>query len=343
MFSTLFAVVVALVLGHVAPALAAGLRDYGWFAALLGWLGRRFPDDGFRRGRWGLALALVPVVLLVGLVQWLLDGIAFGLPALAFGVAAVFYAWGPRDLDLDVQAVIDAPDAAARGEALARLRPAAAAGAGQARDEVGRVFVAALRRWFGVLFWFVVLGAVGALLYRLVAFAAEDEPALHLPEGTLEGARRLLAVLDWPVAQLMALSLALVGNFDVVVSAWKGAGGAALRSGADMLAAVGRASVRWELDEEAGDLGAHAAEATDAADAAQPAGAVGDAAAAAAMAGFGSVSGDAGAVPAGAGPATEALGAPLVQAMRDAMSLVWRVLLAWLAVLALFVVAGWVN
>lgn len=337
MFSTLFAVVVALVLGHMAPSLAAALRDYGWFRALLDWLGRRFRDDGFWRGGWGLALALVPVVLAVGFVQWLLDGVAFGLPALVFGVAAVFYAWGPRDLDVDVQAVVDAPDAASRGEALARLRPAAATGAGQARDEVGRVFVAALRRWFGVLFWFVVLGAVGALLYRLVAYAAEDEPALYLPTGTVAGARRLLAVLDWPVAQLMALSLALVGNFDVVVSAWKTAGGAALRAGTDMLAAVGRASVRWELDEEAGDLAAHVPAA------AQPAGSMSDVAAVAAMGGFGIAPGDADApLPERPGVA-EALDLPLVQALRDAMSLVWRVLLAWLAVLALFVVAGWVN
>src|SRR5690606_27083032 len=80
-----------------------------------------------------------------------------------------------------------------------------------------------------------------------------------LPEATVDGARRLLAVLDWPVAQLMALSLALVGNFDVAVSAWKAAGGTALRAGTDMLAAVGRASVRWELDEEAGDLAAASA------------------------------------------------------------------------------------
>lgn len=335
MFPTLFAVVVALALGHMAPAMAAGLRDYGWFRALLAWLGRRFAHDGFWRGPWGLALALVPVVLVVGLVQWLLDGVAFGLPSLVFGVAVVFYAWGPRDLDVDVQAVIDAPDAAARGEALARLRPAAATGAGHARDEVGRVFVAALRRWFGVLFWFVLLGAVGALLYRLVAHAAEEEPALYLPAGTVDGGRRLLAVLDWPVVQLMALSLALVGNFDVVVSAWKAAGGAALRAGADMLAAVGRASVRWELAEEAGDLAAHvpAAASSDAETGLE------------AAASLGGVGIDADEVDAAAGPveAPSALQAPLVQAMRDAMSLVWRVLLAWLAVLALFVVAGWVN
>ena len=29
--------------------------------------------------------------------------------------------------------------------------------------------------------------------------------------------------------------------------------------------------------------------------------------------------------------------------LRDAMSLVWRILLLWLAILALFVVAGWVS
>ena len=29
--------------------------------------------------------------------------------------------------------------------------------------------------------------------------------------------------------------------------------------------------------------------------------------------------------------------------LRDAMSLAWRILLVWLAVLALFVVAGWVS
>jgi AmpE protein len=29
--------------------------------------------------------------------------------------------------------------------------------------------------------------------------------------------------------------------------------------------------------------------------------------------------------------------------LRDAMSLVWRTLVAWLAVIALFVIAGWVG
>ena len=325
MFSTLFAVVVALALGHLAPSFAAAVRDDGWYRALLRWLDRRFRDAGAWRGGWGLLLALVPVLLVVGLLQWTLDDTVFGLPALLFGVAMVFYAWGPRDLDVDVAAVVDAADSAERGEALARLRPPAAAGAADGGEEIGRVFIAALRRWFGVLFWFVVLGAVGALLYRLVAIAAEDEPALYLPEGTVAGARRLLVLLDWPVAQLMALSLALVGNFDVAVSAWKTAGGTGLRRATCMLAAVGRASVRQELDEDAED--AAAAPGAPASPAEAPHGVAPD---------------DAVALAPGI-PMASGLDAPLDQAMRDAMSLVWRVLLAWLAVLALFVVAGWVN
>ena len=289
MFATLFAVVVALVIGHAAPAFAVAMRDDGWYDRWLRWLDGRFPDDGFWRGPGGVLLALLPPVFVVVLLQLLLRDVVFGLPALLFGVAVLFHAWGPRDLDRDVDAIIDAADPTARSEALALLRPPAAAGAAEAGDPVGRVFRAALHRWFGVLFWFLLLGPAGALLYRLAATAAEGEPALYLPAGFVEGARWLLAVLDWPAAQLMALSLALVGNFDVVVGAWKAHGGTAFAAGGAFLAAVGRASVHHELEEE--------------------------------------------------GMASAAL----PHALRDAMSLVWRILLAWLALLALFVVAGWVN
>ena len=36
-------------------------------------------------------------------------------------------------------------------------------------------------------------------------------------------------------------------------------------------------------------------------------------------------------------------GTPGLPELRDAMSLVWRILLLWMAVLALFVIAGWVT
>jgi AmpE protein len=298
---TLIAAVIALALGHLAPALASGVRDFGWYRRWLQWLDARFAS-GFWRSRHGLVLALLPPLVVVALFQAALYKPLLGLAGLVFAIAVLFYSWGPRDLDLDVAAIIAAPDAVARREAAARLALPGATPPSDASSLVEAVFRNAQRRWFGVLFWFLLFGAVGALLYRLVALACEEDAA-DLPAETAHGARTLLSWLDWPVAQLMTLALALAGDFDTVVGAWKEHGGATLRFDAPFLAAAGRASVRTELADEAMD---YADEGTIA-------------------------------------PAALLTVMGELPELRDAMSLVWRILLLWLAVLALFVVAGWVG
>jgi AmpE protein len=309
---TLIAVVVALLLGHLAQSLAASVRHYDWFSNWLRWLDGRFPEGSFWRGRWGIVVALLPPVLAVGLFQAALDEPLLGLVGLVFGVVVLFYAWGPRDLDLDVQAIVDAPDTAARRAAAARLWPEGVTPSLDGASLVEAVFRNALLRWFGVLFWFLLLGPMGALLYRLTALAAEGPGAGSLPYETRSGARKLKAILDWPVAQLMTLSLALVGNFDTVLGAWREAGGAMFQLDTRFLGAAARASVKCELAEEAADY------ADD----------VGNAEA-----------GEGGLPP----PPPPLQPSGEVPELRDAMSLVWRILLVWLAVLALFVIAGWVN
>ena len=289
---TLVAVVLALVLGHVAPALVASFRQYAWYDAWLHWLGTSVGD--LWRARYGIALALVPVLLVVALLQWLLDGPVYGLVGLVFDIVVLVYAWGPRDLDIDVEAVIDAHDAPTRRAAIARLGLTGETAALDGPALVEAVFANALQRWFGVLFWFLLLGPVGAILYRL---SAQSTLAQDLPEQNRRGAQALKTALDWPVAQLVTLAMALVGNFDTVFSTWREAGGARFRLDTGFLAQAARASVRGELAEEAEEYAEEG----------------------------------------------------MVQAMRelpelrDAMSLVWRILLLWLAVLAVFVIGGWVS
>lgn len=300
---TLIAVVIALLLGHLAQPFAAALRQYDWYTDWLSWLSARFGEGTAWPGRRGIAIALVPPLLVVGLFQLALDAPFLGLVGLLFAVAVLVYAWGPRDLDVDVDAITAASDPEARREAAARLWPAGQEPLMDGASLVEAVFRNAQRRWFGVLFWFLLLGPVGALLYRLAALAAEGESARQLPAATAEGARRLLALLDWPVAQLMTLALALVGNFDTVLTAWREGGGASMSLDNRFLSAVARASVRSDLVEEASDY-----------------------------------ADENGVVPA----RYMAVAADLPE-LRDAMSLVWRCLLVWLAVLALFVIAGWVS
>lgn len=315
MSATLIAVIFALALGHLAPGLAASVRQYDWFGVWLRWLNARGGDHvgdvdadaGFWRGRYGIALALVPPVLLIGLFQFALHSPLAGVVGLLFGVAVLFHVWGPRDLDADVAAVLDAEDPVARRAAAIRLGAAHSganpdSGLGESAAMVEGVFASALRRWFGVLFWFLLLGAVGAMLYRLAALAAEGEFADALPASTREGARRFFALLNWPVAQAMTLSLALVGNFDTVLGVWRDANGASLRLDHAHLGAAARASVRCEIAEETQEF-----------------------------------------IEEGATPGNAWVQLGDAPELRDAMSLVWRILLLWLAILALFVVAGWVS
>jgi AmpE protein len=308
MSATLIAVIFALALGHLAPALATAVRQYDWYRVWLAWLDARFPEgENLWRGRYGVLLAVLPPLLPVVLFQIALYTPLAGVVGLLFGMAALFYVWGPRDLDQDVSVLVDSEDADARRASANHLGLNGDVAAADGGAMVEAVFGSALRRWFGVLFWFFVLGASGALLYRLVQLAAEGDTAEggiaeRLPASTRDGARALLALLDWPVAQLMTLSLALVGNFDTVIGAWKDADGARFQRGHAFLAAAARASVRCEVAEEAQEL-----------------------------------------IEEGNAPGNAWAQLGELPELRDAMSLVWRILLLWLAIVALFVVAGWVS
>lgn len=157
MFTTLVAVLVALALGHVAPAAAVALRGFGFYRRWLQWLDAHAAENGFWRSRQGWVLAVLPWVLGVLLLQWALHGRVFGLPSLLLGVAILVICWGPRDLDRDVEAVIDADDAPTRHAAIAQLQSAG----GSLHEDVSSLVEATvlngLRRWFAVLFWFLLL------------------------------------------------------------------------------------------------------------------------------------------------------------------------------------------
>lgn len=295
MFTTLVAVLVALALGHVAPVFVASARRFAGFRRWLAWL------DAHGGAAWrspaGVALAVLPAMLLMGALAAAVHDTLLGLPSLLLGVVVLAWCWGPRDLDRDVEAVIDADEPALRQAALMHLQ----AGGGSLREDVPSLVEAtvfnALRRWFAVLLWFLLLGPAGALGYRLLALMAVSPMRARVPPDTLQAAQRALVWVEWPVAQLMALAMALVGNFDTAWKAWRHAHGERWMAGIEFLGAVARASVSAELREQAHDY-------------------------------------------------TEA-GLLLVwqrmPELRDAMSLVWRMLLVWLAVLALLVIGGWVT
>jgi AmpE protein len=65
-------------------------------------------------------------------------------------------------------------------------------------------------RWFAVVFWFLLLGPLGALAYRLCYLSGRIE-SLGLEDRQI--ALRFVHYLDWIPVRLLVLSFALTGNF----------------------------------------------------------------------------------------------------------------------------------
>jgi AmpE protein len=245
----LLAILLVLFTCQALPDLARW-RDFSWWRKWLEQLGR--PPAAAA----ALVLAVLAPVLLCALVQWGLRLPWFGLLEFLLASVVLYYCWGPRDLERDVEAIDKAPDASQRLAAAQALRT----------DEQGELpfdaehlvtatFHAGLKRWFGVLFWFAVLGPCGALLYRLAQLLARTTEL-----GDRSVAQKFAAVLDWAPAHVMALSLALASNFDAVFTSWREyhhahpQGYASLDLG--FLDAIARASV--DADVAAGEEGADA-------------------------------------------------------------------------------------
>jgi AmpE protein len=247
----LVAILLVLLVCHTLPDFAR-LRDFSWWRKWLEQLGRPPSAGG------ALVLGVGAPVALCALVQWGLRTPWFGLLEFAFSAVVLYYCWGPRDLERDVEAIDKAPDSAQRLAAAQALKTDAhdAEVAFNAQCLVSATFTAGLKRWFGVLFWFALLGPCGALLYRLAQLLAG---AAELGNRPL--AQKFAALLDWAPAHLMALALALASNFDAVFTTWRDyhhahpQGYASLDLG--FLDAIARASVDADVATGEGHEDAH--------------------------------------------------------------------------------------
>ena len=217
---TIIAILLAFALCHFVRELGR-IRKNQW---LTRWVG--FANDAFGRlPGWSdvlgfLVILAVPLMVLL-LINSVLNGALGTTGSFLLALVVLIYSFGPRDLDTDIASILEADDEQQRSSALEELLggPVPADDANCRSAAVGAVFEQALRRWFGVIFWFAVLGVVGALLYRMVDWLDSEEP--QVSDDQRGRFIRLQQIMDWPAAQLMTLALAIATDFDSVFKAWK--------------------------------------------------------------------------------------------------------------------------
>ena len=91
-----------------------------------------------------------------------------------------------------------------------------------ARKSIEKVLVASHRHVFGVILWFIILpGPCGAVLYRAAACFAESTDAVDEDDAFAFFARKAFAIVDWLPQRLTAVSYAIVGNFENAMYCWR--------------------------------------------------------------------------------------------------------------------------
>ena len=220
---TLLGILFALLLERVVEKVR-GWREHRWLADYYQWMQRKLGSSSFWSGPGGVMMVHVPLVVAVGLVFGVLNAVFFGFLSFIAGVGVLLMCLGPRDLDADTDAFLDAvvesDDSAmqARAEEILGKKPADL----NDRVIIEGVFSESLERTFGVLFWFSILGPVGAVLFRvssqmqIMAKKSDEEK-----EGFVKAARRLHSILLWLPARLLALGFAVVGNFEDALHNWR--------------------------------------------------------------------------------------------------------------------------
>jgi len=162
-----------------------------------------------------LLLAVVAPALLLWLLTWALaEGLSQGW-LIFIAVPVLLYSLGRGDFSAEVQAYVEASereDSVSAARHLAVLQGNAVEDAdpedwaSMHRQALKTIAYRGCERMFAVLFWFLVLGPAGALMYRLSVLYRERSESAQV--------HRWLWLMEWPVVRVMGFTWAMAGNFD---------------------------------------------------------------------------------------------------------------------------------
>lgn len=252
---TLISILLGLALEYFLGALDH-IRNRDWFDSYMRWLESRCSRFGFWEGPVGVLLTLVPPLALLMLIAYLLASVS---PVLAWMLAiAVFvYSMGP-DFNTLVNGYVHAleqDDTARveRYEGVLFTEELAEDPEEREKMAIESVLNCAHEHIFGVIFWFIVLGMVGALLYCLTLRVQDKYAGIHGAHS--ESAANLHKLLMWPSARLQALGFALGGSLVDALEGWRSVEGESLDISADIVGTSGiwalqyRPNATGEFDE----------------------------------------------------------------------------------------------
>ena len=230
-------------------------RNFNWCISLYYCLEKRLAQYKFWDGTFGLLIVLsaalsglIIVLFLASSLPWIVE--------IVISLIVLIYCLAPENLDnrLDeyITAVdednVDAVNEIAEGlidETLLSENDS---------NEIAIIkssLVESHKRTFAVIFWFLILGAVGALLYRLVNEINDEFGEVR--SGFADSNSILINILEWPSSRLMVLGLAFGGHLVDAMPGWSKAEHLSIEVNNEVLTDAGIGALQCRTDIEVPD------------------------------------------------------------------------------------------
>jgi len=194
------------------------LRHWQWFGRYQYFLTTRLANwPGFLL----LIVSVLPVLMVVGIIEFAICGWLYNIPKLIFGLIILLYCMGPNNLWVQIYSCIRALNKEEPHVAIEQVKTVFGITAVDQSQNFHQsftraIFIAANQRIFAVIFWFAVLGPIGAILYRVISLSTNSSVS-----SVTQAAVYMQKVLDWIPARAITFIFALGGHFTLVFARWK--------------------------------------------------------------------------------------------------------------------------
>ncbi len=199
-------------------------RGFAWFTQFTDWVVHRFDSSSVRDGPVVVLAILAPLLFAIWLVSAMLGGV-WNLFDFVFSVLVLVLSLGPADPLRQTQDYLDAlqndDGEAAKSHASSLLGREADENPVLVAEHVKQsLLIKICSSIIGVFIWFIVLGPIGAAMFRFSCLLKERYDDVQT--GFAKSVKDLYNILMWVPARITVLCFAIIGNFvDVIQSLQK--------------------------------------------------------------------------------------------------------------------------
>ncbi len=220
-------------------------RNSGWFDTYTDWLELKCQRYPLWDGPAGVIVTIALPVAGLLVVAFLLGEISIVLPFM-LSILVFVYSLGPN-LDTLLNNYVQAlegniPEDIAVIES--RLKLTSDPLNYQATPIISATLTRAHDYIFGVVFWFVVLGMSGALLFSLSVILKTKFEGIR--SGYAISIDELYNILVWPSMRLLAIGFALSGSLVDTLEAWRKVGGDTFNCSQQVMVVSGLGALQYE-------------------------------------------------------------------------------------------------